>query len=186
MIDPTTLVNPKSTISHKQEFLLFCIFVAGRNADIATDKLAKFLSKRMQDELPFEYLKRNVSDLYNMLVANKVGQYTRIHKAISQAINLDVETCTLSDLLSIHGIGLKSAKFFLLYTREGEKHAVLDVNILKWIRKYYSDAPINTPPPAQYRKWEGRFLNLIKAEFGENIDLTKVDLLIWSTESGRL
>lgn len=185
MIDPTTLIKPSSPTKEKQIFLLFCIFVAGRNSDIASDKLAKFLSNCKENQLPFDYIKENLVDLHNILVANKVGQYNRIEAAIKSAIHLDIETCSLGDLLDVYGIGMKTAKFFLLYSR-GEKHAVLDVHILKWMRQYYSDAPKNTPPPDQYRKWEGRFFNLIESEFGDNIDLTKIDLLIWSKESGRI
>jgi len=186
MIDPTTLIKPTSSTREKQIFLIFCIFVAGRNSDLAANKLSKFLSKCKNNELPFNYLKNNIHDLHNILVANKVGQYNRIETAIKQAIHLNVEECSLEDLLNIHGIGMKTAKFFLVYSRSGEKHAILDVHILKWMRRYYDDAPTNTPPPSQYWKWETRFFKLVESEFGDNIDLTKIDLLIWSKESGRL
>lgn len=185
MIDPTTLIKPSSTTREKQIFLLFCIFVAGRNTDMASNKLSSFLSRCPKDKLPFDYIRENIVDLHNILVANRVGQYNRIETAIKGAIRLDVESCTLEELLDVFGIGMKTAKFFLLYSR-GEKHAVLDVHILNWMRNYFDDAPKQTPPPDQYRKWEARFFYLIKTEFGEDIDLTKIDLLIWSKESGRL
>lgn len=185
MIDPTTLIKPTSSLKDKQIFLLFCVFVAGRNSDIATNKLANFLSDCPKDVLPFDYLKRKESSLHDILATYKVGQYNRIEAAIKGVIRLDVEKCSLEELLGVYGIGMKTAKFFLVYSRGG-RHAVLDVHILKWLRREYSDAPKNTPPPEQYNKWEARFFYLAEKEFGKDFDLTKIDLLIWSKESGRL
>jgi thermostable 8-oxoguanine DNA glycosylase len=92
----------------------------------------------------------------------------------------------LDDLLAIHGVGNKTARFFLLHTRGGD-YAVLDTHILAWLRENgVEDAPKNTPTNTQkYKELEKKFRYLSRVKFPYLSD-AQIDLLIWSDQSGRI
>ena len=126
----------------KEYFLIFSIIVAGRNAKMATEKTWELLKWVSPDETPFQYLQFQYpqgqsflqgQSLICLLKKTKIGQYNRIKRAIQDAITLDVETCTLEDLLDCYGIGNKTARFFLLNVRKDVEYAALDTHILKWV-----------------------------------------------------
>ena len=181
MIDPRTLISPTDSVERKQEFLLFCIMSVGKNSDIAASKVELILKDKPTDATPFEYL----SQVWSRSHAEqcKTGQYTRVTKAIKQAIQYDVERITLDELTSIHGIGPKTARFFLVHS-QGKEHAVLDTHILRWMRGFFPDVPESTPPASHYPKWERLCKMFMKAEFPEHTLLT-ADLMIWLNQSKR-
>ena len=103
-----------------------------------------------------------------------------------QSLDLDLPNCTLDDLLNIHGVGNKTARFFLLHTRIGCEYAVLDTHILKWMRGRGEDVPKSTPTrKTVYTKLERRFLNVSRLAYPFLTD-SQIDLLIWSEQSGRI
>jgi thermostable 8-oxoguanine DNA glycosylase len=145
------------------------------------------MSKRGYDGI-FNYFKDLGRDgIHNALVANKVGQYTRLTKGVMQSLDLDLTNCTLEDLLKIHGVGNKTARFFLLHTRKGCEYAVLDTHILAWLRSHgVEEAPKTTPTDNRlYRLIENRFRHMSRASYPHLTD-AEIDLLIWSIQSGRL
>lgn len=187
-IDPKNITNFKRTQEELELFWIFCILVAGKNADWAALKINDLLKNKKQHQTPLEYLKENHTDLNNILVANKVGQYRRIQKAIEGSFDLNLRTATLDELLGIFGIGPKTARFFILHTREDAECAVLDTHILKWMSKIVHesiDVPTSTPPVREYSKWENIAIKLMKS-FYKGISLAEADLLIWTQMSGRL
>jgi thermostable 8-oxoguanine DNA glycosylase len=127
------------------------------------------------------------TQIRNVLVASKIGQYGRLTKAVMDSLNLDLRTCTLEDLLAVHGVGPKTARFFLLHSRRYAKHAVLDTHILSWLRSHgVENAPKATPQnPKLYAELEDTFIRLAELWF-PNVPLAEVDLLIWMQQSGRL
>ena len=181
MIDPKRLIKPTDAYWQKQEFLLFCILSVGKNSDVAAAKLELLLSGKDRWQTPFEYLLgQNIPEL---IIRAKTGQYQRVAAAISKAISLDVETVTLDELLAIHGIGPKTARFFLVHA-QGKEYAVLDTHILRWMRSIFPDSPKATPTAQTYGKWEKLCLMMMRAEFPNHTALT-ADLMIWLSESGR-
>jgi len=103
-----------------------------------------------------------------------------------QSLDLNLRTCTLEDLLKIHGVGNKTARFFLLHTRAGCEYAVLDTHILKWMRNRGEDVPKSTPTNSKvYRELEKRFRYLSRLAHPSLTD-AQIDLLIWSEQSGRI
>lgn len=184
-INPKQITNTNRTKSELEAFWIFCIVVAGKNSDWASRTVAKFLSKRGELS-PFAFI-RSLGDnaLHNTLVANRVGQYGRIHRAITQSLSLDLQTATVDDLTSVFGVGSKTARFFLVHSREDVEHAVLDTHILKWLSRRIENVPKSTPPEKTYLKLEKKFISLAKAEF-PNMTIAQIDLLIWMQESGRL
>lgn len=187
-LDPTKITDFRRTPAELQRFWLYSIIVAGRNSDFASRIVGKLLSKLKPDQLPFEFFRGfGRTALHNYLVVNKVGQYTRIGKAISESLDLDLATCTLADLMAVHGVGPKTARFFLLHTRESEEYAVLDTHLLKWLRdQQVEDVPKSTPTqPAEYARLERECITRMKLVF-PGMSLADADLLLWTQISQRL
>ncbi len=189
-VDPTNITHFDRDTNQLESFWLFCQFVAGKNSDYASRCLSKLIhgmSKRGYDNI-FNYFRDLGRDgIHNALVASKVGQYGRLTKGIMQSLDLDLRTCTLDDLLNIHGVGNKTARFFLLHTRQGCDYAVLDTHILAWLRDHgVENAPKNTPTNSKlYRELEKQFRYLSRLQFPYLSD-AQIDLLIWSDQSGRI
>jgi endonuclease III len=184
-ITPTRITNFNRNDYELQSFWLFSMFVAGKNSDYASKCLARLLNK---DVLPFEYL-QNLGEvgIHNALVASRIGQYNRLTKAILDSLNLDLRNCSLEDLLQIRGVGPKTARFFLLHTRQNCECAVLDTHILAWMRDNgVDDAPESTPQNQKlYQQLEKQFLFLAKHNF-PHMSVAQIDLMIWMKQSGRL
>ena len=186
VIDPKNITDFNRTDNQLEMFWLFCIAVAGKNSD-TTSKLLSLMFYARQDS-PFDYLRDlGQTGIHNMLVVNRSGQYRRISKAFTQSLDLDLRTCTLEDLLSIYGVGPKTARFFLLHSREDCQHAVLDTHILKWMKDHGIDnAPDTTPQNKKtYIEYENMFYLLVQHYF-PGLSLAQADLLIWTQQSGRL
>ena len=187
-IDPKNITKFDRSQEELEFFWLFCILVAGKNADWASLKLLDLFRNKPEDQTPFEFLKTHLVDLNNILVANKVGQYRRIQKAIEQSLEIDLRTASVGDLMEIHGVGPKTARFFILHTRRDAECAVLDTHILKWMRSLVDpifEVPASTPPTNKYQTLEFVAIKLMKTHF-PNISLAEADLLIWTKMSGRL
>jgi thermostable 8-oxoguanine DNA glycosylase len=99
---------------------------------------------------------------------------------------LDLRTATINDLLAIHGVGGKTARFFLLHSRKDCEHVVLDTHVLAYLRdRWGMDVPTSTPPKKEYERIERIAVNLIKTDY-PNFSMAEADLLIWTKRSGRL
>ena len=186
LIDPKKITNFTRTQAELQSFFLFGLFCAGKNSDYAAKCLARLLANRTGDT-PFQILKElGETGIHNALVASRIGQYGRLTKAVMDAVDLDLSTCTLEELMKVHGVGQKTARFFLLHTRPNCQCAVLDTHILKWLRDNQVDAPQNTPTSVkQYKDLEEKFLFLANANF-PFMSIADVDLTLWMKYSGRL
>lgn len=170
----------------KEYFLIFSIIVAGRNAKMALEKAWRLLEFTWGEETPFDLIKHYIdhNTLTQKLKTLKIGQYTRIEKALKDIVNLNVETCTLDDLLACHGVGNKTARFFLLNTRKDAEYAVLDTHILKWLRSIFGNwmsVPKSTPTSgSRYALWEYKAIQAMKKEYPERT-LAQADFEIWKT-----
>jgi thermostable 8-oxoguanine DNA glycosylase len=192
LIDPTKITNFTRTTAELQSFFLFGLFCAGKNSDYAAKCLAKLLNT-IEGETPFEVLK-NLGEIgiYNALCASRIGQYNRLTRAVMGAVDLDLATCSLEDLMNVHGVGQKTARFFLLHTRPDCQCAVLDTHILKWLREnqesdaFKNGVPQSTPTNVkQYLALEKQFLFLARLNF-PFMSIADIDLTLWMKYSGRL
>jgi len=183
-IAPTAITNFNRTQDELETFWIFSILVAGKDSDTMSRKVGQLLSRRGELS-PFQYLRENENTIHNLLVANKVGQYGRIERALRESLNLDLRTASVAELMNVFGVGAKSARFFVLHSRANCDCAVLDVHILRWMRKRGIETPEQTPSGKKYLELERIFLALARAEF-PNVPIAQVDLLIWATESGRI
>ena len=170
----------------KEYFLIFSIIVAGRNAKMALEKAWRLLEFTWGEETPFDLIKHYIdhNTLTQKLKSLKIGQYTRIEKALKDIINLNVETCSLEDLLACHGVGNKTARFFLLNTRKNANYAVLDTHVLKWLNSLFGNwmnVPKSTPTSgSRYALWEYKAIQAMKKEYPERT-LAQADFEIWKT-----
>jgi thermostable 8-oxoguanine DNA glycosylase len=170
----------------KEYFLIFSVIVAGRNAKMAVEKTWRLLEFTWGEETPFDLIKHYIdhNTLTQKLKSLKIGQYTRIEKALKDIINLNVETCSLEDLLACHGVGNKTARFFLLNTRKDAEYAVLDTHVLKWLNSLFGNwmsVPKSTPTSgSRYALWEYKAIQAMKKEYPERT-LAQADFEIWKT-----
>jgi thermostable 8-oxoguanine DNA glycosylase len=190
MINPKDITKFDRTNAELQEFLLFCVVVAGKKSSIQAEKLETFLSNAVWNikgakESPFELIRRSVKwgTLMQKLVDCKIGQYKRVKKTFTEAAYIgetqDIEGWGL-DILETF-LGPKTARFFLLHSRPNQEVAVLDTHILKYMRLEMGvDAPKSTPTGKRYRKLEQQLITHIKG-LGENI--ADFDLRVWTKYS---
>lgn len=191
-IDPMAVTKYDRSDAELERFWTFCVLVAGKNADWAALKVNDlYASAERQGMTPFAYLRENRHALHNLLVANRVGQYHRIEKALEASLELDLRTCTIAELEAIFGVGPKTARFFVLHTRRDAQCAVLDTHVLRWMARTLGpsfdrhEIPTSTPPSRVYLRLEQLCLALMRSTF-PGMTLAEADLLIWCLESGRL
>lgn len=192
MINPYSITNYNRTLNEKQEFLLFCMVVAGKTAYIQAQKLEDFLISihtrlMMPDNCsPFQIIKsaHQHGILLQELQKAKLGQYNKLFKGfkyiIDNTINLD--ECKPNDLEKIPGVGMKSSRFFLLHSFENYNNslAILDTHILKFIKENIDHrAPKSTPTiTVTYKYWEDVFLYWCELN---KKNVAEFDLEIWKS-----
>lgn len=183
-IDPNNIIDYNRTRRELQLFLLFCIVVAGKGAKQQAAKLEEFLEPiATSGMLPFNYIDRLVQQgrLREELKRVKIGQYGRIEAAFRQATAItDLKNCTLKELLNVSGVGPKTARFFMVFTRRNVKHAVLDTHILHYMRDLGIDAPKATPSGRKYLELEEKFLKICEQR---RTPVAAFDLEIWKAYS---
>jgi thermostable 8-oxoguanine DNA glycosylase len=166
MIDPYDLTKPWDQ-RRLQEWFLFGICVAGKNARQTAGKVERLLTTIRQRmggktrQTPFDLVRFAIDQkfLLKALQENRLGQYGRIEKAFQGMVKIDPATVSLEELEQIHGVGAKTARMLLLYTRPDLEIAPLDTHVLKWLRANGYNAPKSTPSPGKkYRELELAFL----------------------------
>ena len=192
MIDPYKITNYNRNQYELEEFLLFCIVVAGKTAYIQAQKLNDFLvsvnTRLCMPEYinPFQSLKS--AEQHGILMEEiqkaKLGQYKKIYagfKYISEH-NLDLTKTTTEQLELVPGIGMKSSRFFLLHSDETyqDNIAILDTHILKFIKENIDNrAPKSTPTiRVTYKYWEDVFLYWCELN---NKNVADFDLEVWKS-----
>ena len=180
MIIPSEPTNFNRTQSELEEWLLFCVSVAGKTATQQALKLEQFLD--FGTGSPFSKI-RNCDNLRKRLEDCKLGQYNRIEYVFNQIVLLDVSTVTLEELESIKGIGPKTARFYFLHSFPNQNIAVLDTHILSWLREQGYNAPKNTPNLKKYKELEKIFLQ--EAE-NRNLTSAELDIAIWNEKSKKI
>lgn len=165
----------------RQLKLIYALIVAGKSARFANDKIAALFHKEPKGCLPFTSIKCWIEQgaLRERLEEVGTGNYTKLDKALREIVeaNLDLATCTPQELEDLPGIGPKTSRFFILWTRPNEQYAALDVHILRWMREQGYDAPRGTPQsPALYAQLERAFL---AEAHKRGMTPRELDLLIW-------
>lgn len=192
MINPYQITNYNRRSSELEEFLLFCIVVAGKTAYIQAQKLEDFLvsvNKRLmmpENINPFQTLKSAEQHgiLMEEILKAKLGQYKKIYSGFKYICSnqYDLNKMTPELLEKIPGVGMKTSRFFLLHSDSfySNKIAILDTHILKFIKENIDDkAPKSTPTiRITYKYWEDRFLFWCEQN---NKNVADFDLEVWKS-----
>jgi thermostable 8-oxoguanine DNA glycosylase len=192
LIDPYKVTNFKRSQNELEEFLLFCIVVAGKTAYIQSRKLDEFLASikirlMMPENInPFQIIKSAEQHgiLMEEILRAKLGQYKKIYsgfKYISER-EYSLNKMTPDILEKIPGVGMKTSRFFLLHSDINYKDniAILDTHILKFIKENIDDrAPKSTPTiRVTYKLWEDMFLSWCRQN---NKNVAEFDLEVWKS-----
>lgn len=211
MVDPTKVTNYNRTQAELEEFLLFCVLVAGKNATTTSKNLERLLDygRDFSKGSPFEIIKAlgrkeysksstwlgmwggqeaptpsEESVLAGLLKGFGFGCYNLKAKGIwiTSTSAPDLKTCTPEQLEGIPGVGMKTARYFILHSRENAKVACLDTHVLKWLAYYTGfEVPKHTPTRKKYLELEKAFLKIAEAMNTTPADL---DLKIWNKSRG--
>lgn len=198
--DPTSLTPiPERSQAELEEFGIFAICVAGKTARVVQRQLREFWDHWCRDwfscaigdpwtvtqPTPFLLLKRlSLEQIQGSLHSFGIGCYRVKGKGLYQLSRseIDLRTCTPSDLEKIHGIGPKTSRFFIMYTQPGARVAALDTHILRWLREQGVDAPHQSPSGRRYLELEEQFINLVP----EGKTIAEMDLSIWNRYSRKV
>jgi len=168
--------------------LLFCIAVAGKNADRTAENLDSLLrwGNMVWAGTPFSVVKsiQQHDSLADIMKDFGFGCYRVKSKGFLQAADsaLDLRTCSVDQLEQLHGVGMKTARFFVLHTRKNARVACLDTHVLKWLGYYTGyDVPQHTPSRKKYLELEQIFLKIADVM---NISPADLDLKIWNKQRG--
>lgn len=195
MVDLSKEIDYERTDYALEEFMLFCIMVPGKKATTTVKILDSILTKMHEDVdkdrnlLPFDLIRTWFRDNPNIhfetfLKFRGVGCHSHRAKAIRSLVasNIDLRSCSISDLEALYGVGQKTSRFFLMCTRPNVKAAILDRHILRYLAKRGFNVPDNTPTSKpEYLRIERIFLQ--EAE-RNNVDPMQFDFGIWKKAAG--
>ena len=192
MIDPYNITDYSRKRGELEEFLLFCIVVAGKTAYIQAQKLEDFLKSinirlmMPESSSPFQSLKsaNQHGILMEEILRAKLGQYKKIYNGFKYITEreYDLTRMTPEELELIPGVGMKTSRFFLLHSDKTykDKIAIIDTHILKFIKENIDiRAPKSTPTiRVTYKYWEDRFLYWCESN---NKNVADFDLEVWKS-----
>tara|TARA_B110001454_G_C12680847_1_gene418000 strand:+ start:225 stop:824 length:600 start_codon:yes stop_codon:yes gene_type:complete len=193
MINPKKVTDYNRNQSQLQEWLLYCICVAGKRSEIESPKVRKFiLDPRFGFHLkPFELIRKllgvssiEMDGLKQHLKKYKIAPYTARYNSFVDAVTLlpnDLSEVTIEDLQKVRGISTKTSRFFLTHSREDFDEPVLDTHILRYLKDVGYNVPDSTPQnPSVYAKISEIFKRLANFE-GKSV--TDFDLEVWTKYS---
>jgi hypothetical protein len=196
MIDPNNVTNASRTEAELEEFLLFCVVVAGKNADQQAAKLERFLGGRR----PFAHIRAShkAGTLDEQLKEVRLGKYALLGRSFRELAHsrIDLAACSWEELTRFPGIGMKTSKFFVLHSRAGQMLGVLDTHVLAWMREHWSppgrgrvEVPRHSPQdPRAYRFWETVYFGMVASRHHAGakaaVDWAQFDLDLWKERRG--
>ncbi len=181
IIDPQRITDYDRTLEQLEYFLTFCIFVAGRNSDVMAKKVSDFYYPKPECLSPFDWVHALGSRVTTRLEDAKVGQYKRIGRALWECSQLyDLRTISVGELETVHGVGMKTARFFVLHTQRHANCFVLDTHIQEWMRRLGAEVPNNVYGNKKaYIETENK-CRVLKTAIHPDLTVAEFDLKIWS------
>jgi len=191
MVDPINFTNFNRTDKELEETIIFGLLVAGKTALITSRMLDALLRDFNHiGDSPFEILSHfeldGVPRLSQVLKDYGFGCYNMKAKGLHQLVRsgLNLRTCTVDDLETIRGIGMKTSRLFVLHTRKDAMCIPLDVHILHYLRDNGHDVPKATPSSRnKYLKIERLCIKLARKD-GKTC--AEWDLDIWNQYRRRI
>lgn len=189
MINVTEIINFDRTQDELEELLLFSVATAGKDAKNTANAIGKFLRRNQRvKESPFQCIERILGTRGPKALATRlqragVGCFNQRARSFRDIIvkGIDPKTCSLEQLEEVIGIGHKTARAFLSWSRKDANYAILDVHVLRWMNSAHGiDVPKNTPKGKRYYDLEDKFLDLVP----DNMTPAEFDFEIWKKASG--
>ncbi len=187
MIDPEKVTNYDLNQSGLEENALFWVLVAGKTADVVAVALTRIIAELNAVAglyvTPFAAIRawRDArKNLRALLKRHGIGCHGSKARSLTELVDarFDLKTCTLADLVKVHGIGLKTAQCFILHTRRDSNVVGLDTHMLAELRERGHAAPKATPSSLKtYEKWSDVVRQLAK---DEGMTLPEFDLHIFN------
>jgi len=193
MIDPKKVTDYNRNEWQLQEWLLYCVCVAGKKSEIESPKVRKFcLDPRFGFNLkPFDLIRKllGVSSveedgLMQHLKKYKIAPYKQRYNSFVDAVRLlpdNLSEVTIDGLQEVRGISTKTSRFFLTHSREDFDEPVLDTHILRFLKEEGYRVPTSTPQnPTEYARVANIFRRIANYE-GKSV--TDLDLEVWTQYS---
>ena len=200
MIDPKTVTNYNRTPAELQEWLLYCICVAGKRSNVETRKLNSWLDDlnfrlegiRTADQIdqildtPFNFIREQLksNELASQLKKHRISPYQSRYNSFTDVVRLlpdDLSKVTVDELQAVRGIGTKTSRFFLTHSREDFDEPVLDTHILRFLRDMGHNVPSVTPQsPKKYAQVAEIFKSYARSV---NKTVAELDLEVWKSFS---
>jgi endonuclease III len=172
-----------------QSRIIYCAIVAGKSAKVAdesTERLWKLLELDPEGgRTPFSAIRclGSAEALEGLLRQAKTGNYRRLAQCfwrLSQS-DIDLTSCSPEALEEFPGIGRKTSRFFILWTRPGADYAALDTHILQWMKREGYEVTNRTPKTAgSYYRLERAFVAEARRR---GMTPRELDWEIWSRSS---
>jgi hypothetical protein len=179
MIDPLNITAFNRSDTELEEVLLNMISFAGKNARQQAIKMELFLEST--NDSPFVLIRTWYADesLLRRLIDSRIGKYGLLFKAFTALATsgIDLRNCTVEELITFPGIGLKTARFFILHTRPNQSYVVIDTHVLKEMRALGMTELRTTPTGKHYLELEQKYLHYLEGEGITN--LAEHDLTTW-------
>jgi len=186
MIIPEKITDFNRTDEELQAFLVYGICAAGKKAKEVAPKVNSFLSSLVDEDgetlSPFAGLKELIRHdlLDEVMQEHRLGCYNVLRNALWDILFLNLRECSIDDLTACAGIGPKTARFFLVHSREGyEEEAVLDVHILRYLRENGVDAPKQTPQNMEEYNRLADCWKSVSSRLMPNMSNAERDLTVW-------
>jgi len=184
MIDAANITDYNLNYEELEARIIFWILAAGKNGTRAAkiiNAMIDFWQKDYPGITPFSSL-----FLYDMEETKELCKYYKTgchsHKAKSLyqicRADLDLKTCSVEDLESIYGIGMKTSRCFIIHSREDAECAGLDTHMLKYLASLGYDVPKSTPSRKLYLTLEKIVIKLAKEKGMSPADF---DLAVWNS-----
>lgn len=191
MIDPSNITNFDRTDEELEEFALFCPCVAGKRAEIQAEKLDQLLSnleKRLGRGSPFDLVRRAAAGdiLKEEMQKVKLGKYSTLvpcFTALSMNETENLREVSVEILKTYPGIGDKTARFFIMHSREDAEVATLDTHVLSWMDENLENVNVHPNAPRSTREYKKLEHHFLKEAERRGRHPAHLDLEIWNQRS---
>ncbi len=180
-IDPTNIPERPMSRSQLEWWVLFGICVANKPAKVTERKMRAFMEMGSMTLPPFDAVQVMIEEgkLGRNLRKARFGQYTRINRAFRHAVRLDVGNLSVEVLEAVPGIGPKTARMIMLYSRPGVEAVPLDTHVLKFLRSLGHKASASTPAAGPtYRRLESAFIAEARRR---HVSVRELDTQVWTS-----
>ena len=181
MIDPTAVTDYNRTVPQLEEYLSFCICVAGNNAKSTAKGLQAFLEYAHQltpaigDWQPFDSMQRfkDADEMRWKLKEFGIGKHENKSKGLYNICNIDLDLKRVSreTLITYPAIGMKTATYFILHSRPDIEMACFDRHMCRWF---------GIDIPKSVKEYLAQEKEYIKKAKDMGLTCAQLDLKVWN------